>query len=58
MCALGVTAGNVDEMSKSTTPAIQRLLGASGDLGSRLGQRANISSQPGNSAKWVRHAVS
>ena len=34
---LGVTAGNADEMSKSTTPAIQRLLGASGDLGSRLG---------------------
>jgi len=34
---LGVTAGNADEMSKSTSPAIQRLLGASGDLGSRLG---------------------
>ena len=34
---LGVTAANADEMSKSTTPAIQRLLGASGDLGSRLG---------------------
>jgi general L-amino acid transport system substrate-binding protein len=35
---LGVTAGTVDEMAKSTTvPAIQRLLGASGDLGSRLG---------------------
>src|SRR5712672_3645669 len=34
---LGVTAGNADEMAKSATPAIQRLLGASGDLGSRLG---------------------
>jgi general L-amino acid transport system substrate-binding protein len=34
---LGVTAANADEMAKSTTPAIQRLLGASGDLGSRLG---------------------
>jgi general L-amino acid transport system substrate-binding protein len=34
---LGVTQGNADEMAKSATPAIQRLLGASGDLGSRLG---------------------
>ena len=35
---LGVTAGNADEMAKSsTTPAIQRLLGSSGELGSRLG---------------------
>jgi general L-amino acid transport system substrate-binding protein len=34
---LGVTTANADEMTKSTTPAIQRLLGASGDLGSRLG---------------------
>ena len=34
---LGVTQANVDEMAKSQTPAIQRLLGASGDLGSRLG---------------------
>jgi general L-amino acid transport system substrate-binding protein len=34
---LGVTQTNVDEMAKSQTPAIQRLLGASGDLGSRLG---------------------
>ena len=34
---LGVTAANVDEMAKSSTvPAIQRLLGASGELGSRL----------------------
>src|SRR3954451_13533359 len=34
---LGVTAGNADEMAKSATPGIQRLLGTSADLGSRLG---------------------
>ncbi len=34
---LGVTAANADEMAKSTTPGIQRLLGSAGDLGSRLG---------------------
>src|SRR5689334_23677406 len=34
---LGVTQANVEEMTKSQTPAIQRLLGASGDLGARLG---------------------
>src|SRR3954467_2502812 len=35
---LGVTDTNADEMSKSSNvPAIQRLLGTSGDLGSRLG---------------------
>src|SRR3954451_6902058 len=34
---LGVTAGNADEMAKSSVPSIQRLLGSSGDLGSRLG---------------------
>src|SRR5580765_4185825 len=35
---LGVTAGNADEMAKSSSvPATQRLLGTSGDLGSRLG---------------------
>src|SRR4051795_3126908 len=34
---LGVTAANADEMAKSTNvPAIQRLLGSAGDLGSRL----------------------
>src|SRR5437899_1009172 len=33
---LGVTQGNADEMAKSQIPAVQRLLGASGDLGSRL----------------------
>ncbi len=35
---LGVTAANTDEMAKSSNvPAIQRLLGSSGELGSRLG---------------------
>jgi general L-amino acid transport system substrate-binding protein len=35
---LGVTAANADEMTKSSNvPAIQRLLGSSGELGSRLG---------------------
>ena len=35
---LGVTSANADEMAKSSTvPAIQRLLGGSGELGSRLG---------------------
>src|SRR5690242_784624 len=35
---LGVTAANVDEMAKSSSvPAIQLLLGTSGELGSRLG---------------------
>ena len=34
---LGVTQANVEEMAKSQTPAVQRVLGASGDLGSRLG---------------------
>src|SRR5260370_21352011 len=35
---LGITAGNADEMAKSSNvPAIQRLLGTSGELGSRLG---------------------
>ena len=34
---LGVTAANADEQAKSQVPAVQRLLGASGDLGSRLG---------------------
>jgi general L-amino acid transport system substrate-binding protein len=35
---LGVTQANAEEMAKSSqTPAIQRLLGTSGDLGSRLG---------------------
>jgi general L-amino acid transport system substrate-binding protein len=33
---LGVTAGNADEQAKSQVPAVQRLLGSSGDLGSRL----------------------
>src|SRR6201993_1263038 len=34
---LGVTQVNADEMTKSATPAIQRLLGSAGELGSRLG---------------------
>jgi general L-amino acid transport system substrate-binding protein len=34
---LGITQANADEMAKSQVPAVQRLLGASGDLGSRLG---------------------
>jgi general L-amino acid transport system substrate-binding protein len=35
---LGVTQANVEEMAKSSNvPAIQRLLGASGELGARLG---------------------
>jgi general L-amino acid transport system substrate-binding protein len=34
---LGVTAANADEMAKSQTPAVQRLLGSAGELGSRLG---------------------
>lgn len=33
---LGVTQANADEMAKSQNPSVQRLLGASGDLGSRL----------------------
>jgi general L-amino acid transport system substrate-binding protein len=33
----GVTQANVDEMAKSNTPGVQRLLGTSGELGSRLG---------------------
>src|SRR3954451_9972261 len=44
---LGVTAANADEMSKSKTPGIQRLLAASGDLGSRLGL----------DNKWILQAV-
>jgi general L-amino acid transport system substrate-binding protein len=34
---LSVTEANADEMTKSSTPAIQRLLGTAGELGSRLG---------------------
>lgn len=34
---LGVTSANADEMTKSSVPAIQRLVGTAGDLGSRLG---------------------
>lgn len=34
---LGVTQANVDEQLKSQTPDVQRLLGASGDFGSKMG---------------------
>src|ERR1700757_4449495 len=34
---LGVTQANADEMAKSAPPAVQRLLGSAGELGSRLG---------------------
>ena len=44
---LGVTQANVDEMAKSSTPAVQRLLGVSGDLGSRLGL----------DNKWMQQAI-
>ncbi|HEY0848370.1 MAG TPA: amino acid ABC transporter substrate-binding protein [Bradyrhizobium sp.] len=44
---LGVTQANADEMAKSQVPAVQRLLGASGDLGSRL----NLDN------KWMLQAV-
>ena len=44
---LGVTQANVDEMAKSQTPAVQRLLGAAGDLGSRLGLEN----------KWMQQAI-
>src|SRR5256886_3051663 len=45
---LGVTAAKADEMAKSSSiPAVQRLLGTSGDLGSRLG--------PDN--KWKLQAI-
>src|SRR6201746_1440626 len=41
---LGVTTANADDTAKSTTPAIQRLLGSAGDLGSRL--------VPDNKGRW------
>jgi general L-amino acid transport system substrate-binding protein len=44
---LGVTQANADEMAKSQVPAVQRLLGASGDLGSRL----NLDN------KWILQAI-
>jgi general L-amino acid transport system substrate-binding protein len=34
---LGVTQANVDDMRKSQNPDIQRLLGVTGDLGSKMG---------------------
>ena len=44
---LGVTQANVDEKAKSDSPAVQRLLGVSGDLGSRLGL----------DNKWLHQAI-
>lgn len=44
---LGVTQANVDEKAKSDAPAVQRLLGVSGDLGSRLGL----------DNKWLHQAI-
>jgi general L-amino acid transport system substrate-binding protein len=44
---LGVTQANVDEMAKSQAPGVQRLLGTSGDLGSRLGL----------DNKWMQQAI-
>ncbi|HLZ06034.1 MAG TPA: amino acid ABC transporter substrate-binding protein [Bradyrhizobium sp.] len=44
---LGVTQANVDEKAKSDAPAVQRLLGISGDFGSRLGL----------DNKWMQQAI-
>src|SRR3954449_2782028 len=44
---LGVTAANGGEGAKSNVPAIQRLLGSAGDLGSRLGLEN----------KWMAQAI-
>src|ERR1700758_3591128 len=44
---LGVTQANVEEMAKSQAPGVQRLLGTSGDLGSRLGL----------DNKWMQQAI-
>lgn len=50
---LGVSQANVDEMAKSQTPAIQRLLGASGDLGSRrAGQQMAGHGDQGRRQLW------
>lgn len=38
---MGVTSGNVDEALKNTNPAVQRLVGTSGDAGAKLGLGAN-----------------
>ena len=49
---LGVTQANVDQMLSSTNPEIKRLLGAEGDLGTKLGLTNkwayNIIKQVGN----------
>src|SRR3954452_25244894 len=58
---LGVTAANADEMAKSNVPAIQRLLGSAGDLGSRLGLDNKWMSQAikavGNYGEMFEHNV-
>lgn len=45
---LGVTSANAETMLKSENPSVQRLLGASGDAGAKLGL----------DAKWAYNAVS
>src|SRR5436305_8421145 len=44
---LGVTQANIDDMAKSQTPAVQRLLGVSGDVASPLGSKT----------KWLVTAI-
>jgi general L-amino acid transport system substrate-binding protein len=56
----GVTSKNVDEMLKSTTPGIRRLLGVDGDMGKALGVdnkwAYNAIKQVGNFAEiWDRN---
>lgn len=34
---MGISSANVDEMKESTNPAVQRLLGTSGDIGAKVG---------------------
>jgi len=38
---MGITSANVDSMLKSNNPAVQRLLGTSGDAGAKLGLGSN-----------------
>jgi general L-amino acid transport system substrate-binding protein len=38
---LGITSENVDEMMKSTNPAVQRFLGVGEDLGAYMGLTAD-----------------
>jgi general L-amino acid transport system substrate-binding protein len=52
---LGISSKNADEHAKSANPAIQRFVGASGDLGKMLGVEnrwaMNIVKQVGNYAE-------